>query len=199
MQCNCVTGGLLVNWWPSQLCSNSAAPTSPWLVVTSHPDEHFSAMENYWIADYDVRDRFKGKVEWSRWEDGPARVQQDGHDPRDDQRHQPQPLQVQVQLWPLWTIWPSWIKSSLQTDRNFNHDCRDDKKRKAFQRGGPQKPKVQPAYEKVFLKIFTLHLLFSIQELIEKFHTESKARWQNLTRLLSSSIKSWESNCTSDV
>ena len=91
------------------------------------------------------------------------------------------------------------IKSSLQTDRNFNHDCRDDKKRKAFQRGGPQKPKVQPAYEKVFLKIFTLHLLFSIQELIEKFHTESKARWQNLTCLLSSSIKSWESNCTSDV
>ena len=97
MHCNCVTGGLLVNWWPSQCCSNSAAPTSPWLVATSHPDEHFSAMENYWLADYDVRDRFKGEVEWSRWEDGPARVQQDGHDPRDDQRHQPQPLQVQVQ------------------------------------------------------------------------------------------------------
>ena len=61
MQWNCVTGGLLVNWWPSQCCSNSAAPTSPWLVATSHPDEHFSAMGNYWLADYDVRDRFKGK------------------------------------------------------------------------------------------------------------------------------------------
>ena len=38
-------------------------------------------------------------------------------------------------------------------DRLLDDDCRDDKKRKAFQRGGPQKPKVQPVYEKVFAKI----------------------------------------------
>ena len=198
MQCNCVTGGLLVNWWPSQCCSNSAAPTSPWLVATSHPDEHFSAMENYWPADYDVRDRFKGKswVEQVRgWTgQGSAGWTWSSRRPTTPASTTSSTGATVASVDNL-----TQLNQVYSTDRNFNHDCRDDKKRKAFQRGGPQKPKVQPAYEKVFLKIFTLHLLFSIQELIEKFHTESKARWQNLTCLLSSSIKSWESNCTSDV
>jgi hypothetical protein len=43
-------------------------------------------------------------------------------------------------------------------------NCRDDKKRKAFQRGGPKQPAVQPVYEK---------------ELIQKFHTEAGARSEN--------------------
>ena len=52
-------------------------------------------------------------------------------------------------------------------DRLLDDDCRDDKKRKAFQRGGPQKPKVQPAYEKVFAKI---HIQINIQIHIQHIH-----------------------------
>ena len=40
----------------------------------------------------------------------------------------------------------------MMIDYMFDH--RDDKKRKAFQRGGTQKPKVQPAYEKVWIHFF---------------------------------------------
>ena len=48
-------------------------------------------------------------------------------------------------------------------DTELNHRWyRDDKKRKAFKRGGPEKPKVQPKYEK---------------DLLDKFNTESQARF----------------------
>ena len=195
MHCNCVTGGLLVNWWPSQLCSNSAAPTSgylsPWRALFSNGKLLTCRL---WRKRSFQGEKLSGAGE---------RMDRPGFSRMDMILETTNDTSLNHFKYRcncgLCGQWHSLIKSSLQTDRNFNHDCRDDKKRKAFQRGGPQKPKVQPAYEKVFLKIFTLHLLFSIQELIEKFHTESKARWQNLTCLLSSSIKSWESNCTSDV
>ena len=50
-----------------------------------------------------------------------------------------------------------------EPDTELNHRWyRDDKKRKAFKRGGPEKPKEQPKYEK---------------DLLEKFHAESQARF----------------------
>ena len=48
-------------------------------------------------------------------------------------------------------------------DTDLNHVWyRDDKKRKAFKRGGPQKPKEPPQYEK---------------DLIAKFHSETQVRF----------------------
>ena len=50
------------------------------------------------------------------------------------------------------------------------------RKGKHFREGDPRSQKSNQPMRRSSSKIFTLHLLFSIQELIEKFHTESKAR-----------------------
>ena len=74
----------------------------------------------------------------------------------------------------------------MMIDYMFDH--RDDKKRKAFQRGGPQKPKVQPAYEKVWIhflrknknEIFIYHLLGTHREIPHRVKGQVKNKFDDL-------------------